>query len=311
MQYYVKFVIKFCEASAFFFACILELFASECLSSLFLPSSFYFSEVIFGENILGVERILSKCWNYCLAFCLSWSVTRVPFISTTLGNRYTMNVLQSYVCDTSLFSIDRCVRVVKISSFDIWMKLWMLLSEKRSFLSLTNFRSLPRLEWEAMLSNLTYWKQIYSTDFWNSALLRTSRALPYIKRSVSPSISACPDYTRHSFLDSFLRLYPLSPIAFILSISFCHSYEITLRRPSGDISSLLPFWISEAPVGDMCLSGVGSVEAPDSTLSSLPGVIAFSFSPFPTTDEESLISGVIFFKSRCFKLGHVDRQNSK
>lgn len=73
--------------------------------------------------MFGVERILSKCWNYCLAFRRSESVTREPLISVTFGNRYTMNVRTRTVLDTSLFSMVRLFRVVRTSSFDICMKL--------------------------------------------------------------------------------------------------------------------------------------------------------------------------------------------
>ena len=105
---------------------------------------------------MGVERILSKCWNCWRAFRRSESLTKEPLISVTFGKRYTMKVRTSTVFDTSLFSIVKLVRVLSISSFDIYMKLCTLLSEKMSFLSLMNFFSLERLEWLTMLSNRTY-----------------------------------------------------------------------------------------------------------------------------------------------------------
>ena len=43
--------------------------------------------------MLGVESILSKCWNYWRALSLSESVTGIELISVTLGKRYTMKVL--------------------------------------------------------------------------------------------------------------------------------------------------------------------------------------------------------------------------
>ena len=67
-------------------------------------------------------------------------------ISVTLGNRYTMNVRTSVVLDTSLLSMVKDTSVVKISSFDICMKEWILLSEKTIFLSFWNRFNLPRLE---------------------------------------------------------------------------------------------------------------------------------------------------------------------
>ena len=69
--------------------------------------------------MFGVESILSKCWNCYLALRRSLSVTATPFISVTLGNLYTINVLTRIVLETSLFSIVRHVSEVKTSSLEI------------------------------------------------------------------------------------------------------------------------------------------------------------------------------------------------
>ena len=167
-----------------------------------------------------------------------------------------MKVLTKTVLETSLLSIVRLIRVLRTSNLDIYMKLWMLLSEKISFFSFWNRFSFPRFEWLTILSNLTYQKLICSTVFQKSLLFNTSRAFPQMKSIVSPSISACPLYTRHSFLLSFLLLQPLSPSCFILSISFFHSQLMTSSNPSGEISSVFP-----GAYPDMaCFSGEISVD---------------------------------------------------
>ena len=77
------------EASAFFFATIPVDFAAACLSSLDsspLAEGFASGCVALGENMFGVDKILSKCWNYCLALRRSESLTTEPFISVTFGN---------------------------------------------------------------------------------------------------------------------------------------------------------------------------------------------------------------------------------
>ena len=61
--------------------------------------------------MVGVDKILSKCWNYYLALCLSESETLSPLISVTFGKRYTIKVLKRTVSETSLFSIERLVKV--------------------------------------------------------------------------------------------------------------------------------------------------------------------------------------------------------
>lgn len=96
--------------------------------------------------MLGVDRILSKCWNCCRAFSLSESLTGDPLISVTFGNRYTMKVRTRAVLDTSLFSIVRLFNVVRTSSLDIWMKLCTLLSENISFFSFMNLFNLDKFE---------------------------------------------------------------------------------------------------------------------------------------------------------------------
>jgi len=72
-----------------------------------------------GEKMFGVDRILSKCWNCCLAFNLSCSVTALPFISTTLGNLYTMKVRHMIVLETSFPSMVIEVSWDRTSSFEI------------------------------------------------------------------------------------------------------------------------------------------------------------------------------------------------
>lgn len=71
--------------------------------------------------MVGVESILSKCWNCCRALCLSVSVTVFSLIKVTLGNRYTINVRIMHVWDTSFLSMLIAVRLVRGSSFEIWM----------------------------------------------------------------------------------------------------------------------------------------------------------------------------------------------
>lgn len=67
-----------------------------------------------------------------------------------------MKVLTRVVQETSLLSIERLLSDVRISNFEIWMKLWMLLSENRSFLSLAKRFNLDRFEWLTILSKRTY-----------------------------------------------------------------------------------------------------------------------------------------------------------
>jgi len=67
-----------------------------------------------------------------------------------------MKVLTRVVQETSLLSIERLLRDVRISNFEIWMKLWMLLSENKSFLSFVKRFNLDRFEWLTILSKRTY-----------------------------------------------------------------------------------------------------------------------------------------------------------
>jgi hypothetical protein len=69
--------------------------------------------------MLGVESILSKCWNYYRALRRSESLTTEPLISVTFGNLYTIKVLTKTVFDTSLFSMVKLFSVVNTSSLEI------------------------------------------------------------------------------------------------------------------------------------------------------------------------------------------------
>ena len=110
-------VTKFYAASVFFFVTILVLLAACCLSSL--DSSF--GVVLFGcgLNIVGVESILSKCWNCYLALYLSASTTAFSLMLVTLGNLYTIKVRNSVVFETSFLSILTEVSIVSASNFEI------------------------------------------------------------------------------------------------------------------------------------------------------------------------------------------------
>ena len=84
----VRLLIKERDASAFFFASIRVDLAAAWRSSLdSSPEAVFSGCVALGEKMLGVDRILSKCWNYYLAFRRSESLTTDPLISVTFGKR--------------------------------------------------------------------------------------------------------------------------------------------------------------------------------------------------------------------------------